>query len=236
MSVLIKEFSRNTQGRDFIVGDIHGHFTRLQEALNSIGFDSTKDRLFSVGDLVDRGPESHLALEWIARPWFHAVQGNHEDMAIRYPNGRMDRHNYSANGGGWNIANPPNISRSISIALQALPVAIEIETTSGIVGVVHADCPLPTWAEFSVALKKGIDDLVSLAVWSRNRINTGNSSGVPDIRAVVVGHTPLASPVLLGNVFHIDTAGWHPSGVGFTFLNAETLELTTVPKTGESNA
>jgi serine/threonine protein phosphatase 1 len=60
------------------VGDIHGHFQRLQQCLEAVGFDPAVDRLFSVGDLVDRGPHSEAALDWLAQPWFHAVQGNHE--------------------------------------------------------------------------------------------------------------------------------------------------------------
>ena len=54
-------FAQNTVGRDFAVGDIHGCFTELQRGLEAIGFDPSTDRLFSVGDLVDRGPESHTS-------------------------------------------------------------------------------------------------------------------------------------------------------------------------------
>jgi serine/threonine protein phosphatase 1 len=68
---LIKKFSRNETGRDLIVGDIHGCFTKLKDKLNEIGFDETKDRLFSTGDLVDRGPESLDVVKWLTKPWFH---------------------------------------------------------------------------------------------------------------------------------------------------------------------
>ena len=51
----VKRFAANTAGRDFAVGDIHGHFTRLQSALDKAGFEPSVDRLFSVGDLIDRG-------------------------------------------------------------------------------------------------------------------------------------------------------------------------------------
>ena len=77
-------FAQNTVGRDFAVGDIHGCFTELQRGLEAIGFDPSTDRLFSVGDLVDRGPESHLALQWLHKPWFHAICGNHDFMAWRH--------------------------------------------------------------------------------------------------------------------------------------------------------
>lgn len=84
---LVARFARNPLGRDLIAGDVHGHFSRLAAALDAVAFDPVRDRLFSVGDLVDRGPESDHALDWLARPWFYAVSGNHEDMAIRWPRG-----------------------------------------------------------------------------------------------------------------------------------------------------
>jgi hypothetical protein len=83
-SLEVCRLARNARGRDLIVGDIHGHFTKLAAALEAIGFDDSIDRLISVGDLVDRGPESLLALGWLAKPWFHAVRGNHEDMLCMY--------------------------------------------------------------------------------------------------------------------------------------------------------
>jgi serine/threonine protein phosphatase 1 len=62
-------------------------------------------------------------------------------------------------------------------------------------------------------------------MWSRERIEEGDESGVTGVRAVVVGHTPLRLPVALGNVYCIDTAGWLPDGSGhFTILDLETLE------------
>lgn len=73
-----KRFEINTTGRDFAVGDVHGHFTKLQAALDAVGFNAATDRLFSVGDLVDRGPESADVDTWLAKPWFFAVQGNHD--------------------------------------------------------------------------------------------------------------------------------------------------------------
>ncbi|MGF7131932.1 serine/threonine protein phosphatase 1 [Paraburkholderia sp. EB58] len=228
MNTFVKRFARNTVGRDFAVGDIHGHFSRLAAALVEIGFDESTDRLFSVGDLVDRGPESHLALDWINKPWFHAVQGNHEDMAVRWPNGNMDAVNYTANGGAWNVANTPDVQRQFSDAFGALPVANQVETETGPVGIVHADCPFPTWRDFVVSLEdpgvsKGMHGRITdAAMWSRERIQSEDQTGIPDVRAVIVGHTPLKRPAVLGNVYHIDTGGWLRDGY-FTFINLATL-------------
>lgn len=231
-TALVRRFKCNKIGRDFAVGDIHAHFTLLERALVDIGFDRTRDRLFSVGDLVDRGPEPQRALEFIAYPWFHAVRGNHEDMAMRFPYGWVEESNYVTNGGAWNVANSGYVRMMISHAFSSLPIAIQVDTDGGKVGIVHADCPRPTWGEFVGdlegldVLRRVFNEASSAAFESRARIQSEDLSGVPDMRAVIVGHTPVKRPVVLGNVYHIDTGGWLPDG-HFTFINLATLE--TIP-------
>lgn len=225
---LVKRFARNTTGRDIIIGDIHGCFTKVDAALQSIGFDpDAGDRLFSVGDLVDRGPESHLSIEWLEKPWFHAIAGNHEDMAIRWPNGMMPTDNYIANGGGWNVANTMPERVKFSDAFSTLPIAIELETDSGLIGIVHAECPFPSWQDFTASLedpatsKTMLGSIIDAAQWSRERISYGNGDIVAGVRAVVVGHTPMPNWTSLGNTIYIDTMGWRAGE--FTLLDAGTL-------------
>lgn len=229
---LIRRFARNEIGRDLIVGDVHGCFGKLRAALAAVGFNpAAGDRLFSVGDLVDRGPESADALWWLDQPWFAAVAGNHEDMAVGFSLGREPLDLYAANGGAWLIGMTPPERLPFVDALAALPLAIELETGTGLVCLVHADCPRATWAEFRAALAAGdleADHVAVMARWSRDRIGTGDRIGVPDVRAVVVGHTPVERPVALGNVYHIDTGAWLQGGQSprvFTILDAATLAL-----------
>jgi serine/threonine protein phosphatase 1 len=235
--MLIKHFSRNAAGRDLIVGDIHGHFTKLQAALDEVGFNpDAGDRLFSVGDLVDRGPESDDALEWLSKPWFHAVQGNHEGMAIDWAMGMGDRQNYAANGGAWNIGNTPPERLRFSDALGELPLAIEIQSQAGPVGIIHADCPMGDWGAFVAAMedpsttRSHQKDMAECAMWSRDRIQSGDASPVAGLVALVVGHSPVQRPTVLGNVHYIDTGGWHDEG-GFTFLEVGTLSAQTIDNT-----
>lgn len=54
-----------TDGRDFVVGDVHGEFPTLESLLAQVGFAPERDRLFALGDLVDRGPRSTDALAWM---------------------------------------------------------------------------------------------------------------------------------------------------------------------------
>lgn len=70
----------NTSGTDFVVGDLHGCFQLLDALLIQVRFDPARDRLFSVGDLIDRGPDSLACLQLLQEPWFFAVAGNHEAM------------------------------------------------------------------------------------------------------------------------------------------------------------
>lgn len=235
---LVARFARNPLGRDLIAGDVHGHFSRLAAALDAVAFDPVRDRLFSVGDLVDRGPESDHALDWLARPWFYAVSGNHEDRAIRWPRGQnvggvwvrnMPTGHYVQNGGSWNVSNPPDVSAEFAAAFAALPVAIELETEAGLVGIVHADVPGGDWVEFVAALAAGGArgaSAIDKAQWSRARIDAHLSgfptSPVVGVHAVVVGHTPVDRATVLGNVYHIDTKGWREGG-RFTLLDAHTL-------------
>ena len=73
----------NTQGKDYIVGDIHGCFDLLQAGLDAINFNPAVDRLICVGDLVDRGAQNLKALDYLKKPWFFSVIGNHEILHIK---------------------------------------------------------------------------------------------------------------------------------------------------------
>ncbi len=213
---------RNASGRDFAVGDVHGHFSRLQRALDELGFDPACDRLFSVGDLVDRGPESEAALEWLAQPWFHAVQGNHEDYAIRHVRtGEVDVMNWRGYGGGWFLDLPAERQAVFAEAFTRLPIAIEVETSAGAVGLLHADCPVLFWPRLESALQDRYKRTSAACQWSRDRLRQMDRTGILGVRAVVAGHTPVPTPLALGNVYHIDTEGWNEGY--FTFLDLESL-------------
>ncbi|WP_312543305.1 metallophosphoesterase [Achromobacter mucicolens] len=214
---------RNEAGRDFAVGDVHGHFSRLQQALDELGFDPAFDRLFSVGDLVDRGPENEAALDWLEKPWFYAVQGNHEDYAIRHVRtGQVDVKNWRGYGGGWFLDLPADRQAVFAEAFTRLPIAIEVETSSGAVGLLHADCPVLFWPRLESALQDRYKRTSAACQWSRDRLRQMDRTGILGVRAVVAGHTPVASPLALGNVYHIDTEGWNAGY--FTFLNLESLQ------------
>lgn len=232
MGAPIVRFSMNRHGRDFAVGDIHGAFHALQSALEAIGFDATRDRLFSVGDLVDRGPQSDEVLDWLGRSWFHAICGNHDLMAWRRALGRpFEPVDHLAHGGAWLTDLPAGEQLRIGECLAALPMAIEVETSAGLVGLVHADFPSDDWHDLATINWTALDDMDTEAgqcLWSAARYTRQYQGVVRNIRAVVHGHVTIPIVQTLGNVHFIDTGGWHPSG-RFTFLELDTLTASSGP-------
>lgn len=99
----LQTFGPNMLGRDFAIGDLHGAWPAFQNLLREIHFDPTKDRMFSVGDLVDRGPMSLECLQLMREPWFHCVLSNHEQMMLEaFTGGRMGNY-WTMNGGDWGL-------------------------------------------------------------------------------------------------------------------------------------
>lgn len=215
-------FSINTQGRDFAVGDIHGCFSKLDAALRRVRFSPDTDRLFAVGDLVDRGPESAQVLNWLAQPWFHSVCGNHEVMTWRRASGDPLRSvDHRAHGGQWLDSLDADTQRHLAQRLRELPLIIEVDTEQGPVGIVHADFPYEDWSAVRSASFSIEDE--DTCLWSIDRYRAGYKQPVRNVRAVVHGHMTLRAPAQLGNVFFIDTGGWRDGGA-FTLLNLQTLK------------
>jgi serine/threonine protein phosphatase 1 len=216
---MIQYFTKNTKGKDYFVGDIHGEISKLYHKLMEVDFDFGSDRLFSVGDLVDRGENSFACLGLVLEPWFSAVQGNHENSAICYSQGNMNTDTYRRNGGEWNINLPKETSKAISELLKDLPFMMEIETEYGTIGVVHAEVACGDWNSCKDTIAR--KDVQQVVQWNRDKITFKYEEIVTGIDYVVVGHTPLQRPVKLGNVFYIDTGACF--GKELTLLSTENL-------------
>jgi len=195
----------NTAGTDYVVGDIHGYFDTLERMLAMVDFNASTDRLFSVGDLIDRGPASIRALEWLAKPWFYPVRGNHEQLLVDgFTTGNI--HHWWKNGGQWAADIPPDMRSTWVRAMASLPLALDIQTPSGLVGIVHADVPDDrSWSEFLADLDAGDHQSTRIAQWSRKRPYAKDAAPVSGIERVYCGHTPVDHVCPVQNVWFIDT-------------------------------
>lgn len=207
----VQRFARNIAGRDFAAGDTHGEFDELAHALDEIRFDGARDRLFLVGDLVDRGRHSRDALDWLRRPGIHSLLGNHEEMFLalyrdREPKGIDVYLDTDRNGRAWWRDIGEDVRAEFLALWRTLPLAFEIETATGRVGMTHAEVPIGwDWPMFCEYLAQNDSDTRHSALWERKRAQWGDATGVPGIDRLLVGHTPVARPCALGNVVYLDT-------------------------------
>lgn len=90
--------------RTFVIGDVHGCAHTLQHLLFRIIRLRSSDRLFFLGDLIDRGPRSREVLDIIIRLQsagysISSVRGNHEQMLLDACRNRNSFRLWMENGG-----------------------------------------------------------------------------------------------------------------------------------------
>lgn len=78
----------------YAIGDIQGCYNSLQHLLQHINFDPAHDRLWLVGDLINRGPDSVAVLRWAMRndAALRVVLGNHDLHALAVAEGYVEAH------------------------------------------------------------------------------------------------------------------------------------------------
>lgn len=228
---LHKHFPLNRRGRDWFVGDIHGYRNHLLQALEKIGFDFSKDRLFAVGDLIDRGPDSQRTLRlFIDEPWAFSALGNHEWIMIRELEGDPKMIKLAQEevcGAHWRTRESLSTLNHLAEEICAnFPIALTVEVPDGNIGVIHAHPPLK-WSTVT-ALPPREEALDSWTNWLWSREGAKNVvRGLPvtceGIDAVICGHTTLDKSYWKGNVFYADTfLSWSGEGK-LTLIEAEAL-------------
>jgi serine/threonine protein phosphatase 1 len=200
----------NTQGTDYVVGDIHGHYDKLMDALLAVNFDRKCDRLLAVGDLVDRGPDSLGVIELLNEPWFFSCMGNHEDLLWRHYCCN-ERQAHVANGGSWFASLAVQAqAQVVSLITSTMSLSLETQVLSNnqlkTIGLIHAAAPA-TW----ISLSNLSIDAYLTHLWDRRQYHHVIDGTTPHqhcegIDAVVMGHVSCQSVVRSGgNLVWIDT-------------------------------
>lgn len=141
-------------------------------------------------------------------------------MALDYLVGDLDSRDYRQYGGAWFMELSLADQRRIAALFDVLPIVLEVETSCGLAGIVHADCPFASWAEL-IAELSGDDALLvaDTCLYSRERITANDESGVSGVAKIFVGHTPVQRPISLGNVHYIDTGAVFGNRLTLTQIN-----------------
>ena len=161
---LTAEIPPNTAGgRDLVFGDVHGCFATAEHALETLDYDPSRDRLFSVGDLIDHGTGSEAALGWIQSRFTAVVRGNHEQMMLDW---LWFGAQLNSQGGQWRshwsswwfpMSRPRETRIAWAQALCRLPFAATVHTAGGPVGLVHGAVTGDAWShwhEVTAALER----------------------------------------------------------------------------------
>ena len=193
---MIKKLKNNTVGKDYFVGDIHGCFSLLMAKLRLCHFDPWQDLLVSVGDVIDRGPDSLRCLKLLRKRWIIAVRGNHEQMGLDAL-ATGEQFLWFMNGGSWFAqAEQPAATTALETCRQ-LPWILELRCQNGIHVIAHADYP-----DDNYQWQKEVD--LQRVLWDRTRLmNKGN--GIRGADHFWFGHTPLRQRLDHENLHYIDT-------------------------------
>lgn len=196
---LFHPLSVNRHGKDFVVGDMHGHKALLEAVLASVDFNPTCDRLIALGDLIDHGPDSRAVLEMVRdEPWFHSLRGNHEAMF----KGSIDdwgvERVWRRNGGRWADSMSKRDLRELGAIVDGMPLSMTLDLADGRkIGLVHAELHVnhPWEALTELADDADIDPIddftstiQSAALWGRMRIRIWATAMTPEALAEVPPH------------------------------------------------
>ncbi|MCB9266626.1 MAG: serine/threonine protein phosphatase [Lewinellaceae bacterium] len=187
----------------YAVSDIHGCVRTFEALLDTIAL-STDDRLFLLGDYIDRGPGSKEVIDLILKLkeegyQVHCLLGNHESLLLNALGGLVaDQHLWLNNGGGATLksfglssaASPHLIPEKYINFLEQLEWYFE---TEGYI-LVHAGL------DFRMADPlEGRNPLIWIRNWYEN-INREWLQG----RVVVHGHTPAPRPMIEKQLKRLD--------------------------------
>lgn len=169
-------------GRRIAVGDIHGCIKTLKTLLFTKLRVQKEDRLYFLGDYIDRGPDSKGVLDLLLSMKddgynINAIRGNHEEMAMEYL--EHFSNNWIFNGGdatlkSFDVRHPKHIDPKYIDFIKSMPYFVELEDFI----IAHAG--------INCNLSEPLKDVQSM-LWTRddyvNLERTGN-------RRVIAGHTP----------------------------------------------
>ena len=187
----------------WLTGDLHGCYDLLLSRLKQEKFDPYRDLLISVGDLIDRGPESLRCLELLHQRWFAAIRGNHEQMAMDAVDSQQVTL-WELNGGDWYercASDERTKVRRLLDECHNLPYVMEVNAATATHVIAHADYPSSHYG-----WQKTLD--WHRVLWDRQRLSdhlAGHHAAIDGADHFWFGHTPLKHRYDAGNQHYIDT-------------------------------
>lgn len=207
-----KYVDENNIGNDYFVGDVHGHYNELAIELRRVNFSMDSDRLFLLGDIIDRGEDSIKCIELLIKKSCFAIEGNHERILLDfYSDPVFNQKKLELSGGQWAIEcsteEPTKFKRLVSIIKAKSYNAITLATPLGNIGLIHAESP-DDW--HTVTHYDPIDNSAEWIIngeWSTRKYNTPLKDLLPvdNIALTIHGHVNCQHVTVKHNMVWIDT-------------------------------
>jgi len=215
--IVISKFESNSLGSDYVLGDLHGQYERFMILLSKLQFDYQNDRLFALGDLIDRGPDSEKCLELLNEPWFYSIKGNHEDMLSKTFLDEAKRPVWIANGGGWDSKLPQEKLAQYHEAASELPLVITIGSGSARVNLLHAEF---FGTDQDLDAGNYSSKVTQQLLWGRQLITEPSKyRSLSQLSKTYCGHSVVEKPLKIGSQIYIDTgAGFIDKGGKLTIV------------------
>jgi len=176
--------------RSFVIGDIHGCAATLRRLVDGILRPIHEDRIYLLGDLIDRGPDSKGVMDFIFELCdrglsVSCVRGNHEEMCLLAGNDHYYLGMWAANGGlatleSFQADGPGDIPHRYREFLASLPHYILLDSFVIVHAGLNFDPPSP------------FDD-TSAMLWTRSPFVDQLRIGG---RRLICGHTPVSRQAL----------------------------------------
>jgi serine/threonine protein phosphatase 1 len=218
-------YTKNIIGTDYIVGDISGCYDSLTNSLNLLNFNPLTDRLFSVGDIIDKGPQSLQSSTLIYENFFHTTKGNHEHLMIMatLTNSKPHHQTWIQNGGNWHTKISHKSLIQLARDFNELPLIITVETGLSQFNIVHAELikestlnnPDDVVRNKDIEKWKFNSQSMHNMIWGRNIISSKNLNHTKrkifnifqskSLNTTYVGHTPTKLPIQIEQQIYIDT-------------------------------
>jgi bis(5'-nucleosyl)-tetraphosphatase (symmetrical) len=127
----------------WLIGDIHGCAREFDRLLREIDFDPARDELWSVGDLVNTGPDSLAVMRLWCDVGGRGVLGNHDVYALRAHGGTRPRRSDTLD----DLFGAADVDRLLE-SLRELPILCYLPGEEDVpaVWIVHAGLH-PQWSD-----------------------------------------------------------------------------------------
>ncbi len=206
--------------KTIVIGDVHGYLQPLQALLDKIG-PSADDEIISLGDIVDRGPNSPECLDFFRK--HKAIMGNHEYKHVRFRNGILPALSRSQVGAREQFWQRGDYDAAVDY-MESLPFYIDrpdaVMVHAGMQYGIPMDKQDPRVLVGGMSQKHicGIDPRTQLPYWCARYPKTA--------KPILFGHLTVKVPTQ-ENLFSLDTGCCH--GGTLTALTLPDFRLYQVP-------